>query len=97
MESAVPNAVWVSVAFGTVLGVIAARIRLASSPLERHRWLMLLGATAGAILAVTVVYALALGAALMDLAAGRTDTWDLLGPTLLVLLLLFVGFVVRRR
>jgi hypothetical protein len=90
----VTGTVWVSVAFGMVLGAIAARIRLSRSPLERHRWLIALGAAAGAIMGATVVYTVALGAVLIAGAPGSPTS--LLGPTFLVLLLLFVGFSVRR-
>jgi hypothetical protein len=90
----VTDAVWASVALGTALGAIAARLRLSQSPLERHRWLIALGAAAGAITATAVVFAVALGAVLIE--GGPRSTASLLGPTCLVLLLLFVGFGVRR-
>ncbi len=88
---------WISLAVGGLLGFVTARIRLSSSPLEGRRWVMVLGTVAGLLLGGVVFLGLALATALLDYSTAGRDSWQLLGPTLLILLFLFVGFSFRRK
>ncbi|KPJ93512.1 MAG: hypothetical protein AMS18_05595 [Gemmatimonas sp. SG8_17] len=88
---------WASLLGGGVLGFTAAAVRLSSSPLEGRRWVMVLGTIAGLILGGVVFFGLALAGALLGYSTDRTDSWVLLGPALLILLFLFVGFALRRK
>ncbi len=88
---------WTSLIIGGILGFAAARIRLSNSPLEGRRWVVVLGIAAGGVLGIVVSLGLALVAALLDHSFDRRGTWDLLGPVLLILLFLFVGFSLRRK
>ena len=81
---------------GAALGAIAARIRAPGTPLEGRLWVIALGAVAGAVLGAVVSLTVALGAALLDYVAGGARRWELFGPTLLVLLALFLVFALRR-
>ncbi len=92
-----PGAFWLSFVVGIVLGFVAARVRLSSSPLEGKRWVMLLGAVAGGIVGAIVFLGLALSAAVLDFYFGPMGDWAILGPTLLILLALFAAFALRRR
>ncbi len=91
-----PGFFWIGAAVGALLGYAAARIRLVNSPLQGRRWVAALGTVAGLIVGVSVSVASALAWALVDDSLDGRGQWDLLGPTILILLLLFVGFAVRR-
>ena len=56
-----------------------------------------MGTIAGLILGGVVFFGLALAGALLGYSTDRTDSWVLLGPALLILLFLFVGFALRRK
>jgi hypothetical protein len=58
---------------------------------------MVLGTVAGLLLGGVVFLGLALATALLDYSTAGRDSWQLLGPTLLILLFLFVGFSFRRK
>jgi hypothetical protein len=88
---------WIGLAVGSLLGFVAARIRLSSSPLEGRRWVVVLGTVAGLVVSGVVFLGLALATALLDYSTDGTDSWELLGPTLLILLFLFVGFAFRTK
>ena len=91
-----PGLFWISAVVGGLLGYIAARIRLSNSPLQGRRWVPALGTAAGLIAGVVVSVALALGWTVFNYSVGGQAGWELLGPTMLILLLLFLGFAVRR-
>jgi hypothetical protein len=87
---------WISLLAGGILGLVAARIRLMNSPLQGKRWVVVLACTAGSLVGAVVFLSLALASAVWDHPADRAGSWELMGPTLLILLFLFVGFSLRR-
>ena len=87
---------WLSLIVGSILGLAAARIRLSNSPLQGRRWVVVLGSAAGGIVGAVVFLGLALATAVFDYFLEQQNRWELVGPTLLIILFLFVGFSLRR-
>jgi len=85
-----------SIIAGGLLGYLAARIRLSSSPLQGRRWVAALGTMAGLTVGVVVSVGLALASAVFHNSPDSGGRWELLGPTILILLFVFVGFALRR-
>ncbi len=88
---------WIALIVGSVLGLAAARIRLSDSPLQGRRWVIVLGSVAGGIAGAVVFLGLGLATAVFDYSLEQLNNWELLGPTLLIMLFLFVGFSLRRK
>jgi hypothetical protein len=88
---------WISLIVGSALGLAAARIRLSNSPLQGRRWVEVLGCAAGGIVGAVVFLGLSLTAAVFDYSLEQPNNWELLGPTALIMLFLFVGFSLRRK
>ena len=87
---------WTSLIGGCVLGLVAARIRLSNSPLQGRRCVEVLGSAAGVVMGAVVFLGLSLATAIFDYSLEQPNDWSLLGPTLLIMLFLFVGFSIRR-
>ena len=87
---------WISLIVGSILGLVATRIRLSNSPLQGRRWVVVLGSAAGGIVGAVVFLGLSLTTAVFDYSLEQPNDWELLGPALLIMLFLFVGFSLRR-
>jgi len=88
---------WIGVGMGSVLGAIAAVVRSRATPLEGNRWVIVLGAGAGAIVGAVVFLGVATFAAVFDHFSGRSNSRELFVPAFLTLLTLFAFFVLCRR
>ncbi len=88
---------WASCATGAALGYLAGRIRAVGTQFEGNPWVLLLAGVAGAVVgAVTFVANLLFLVAFLSL-SGWGNPGQVFAVTLVVLVVMFAAFVLRRK